>query len=273
MNKLLSALMVISALHSAALAQSLPAGPTGRVGQPIVRSFTWADVTTRQGLLNLSPNGFTSLQFEDEIEALYIRNSAAVECQNCPLDASDQQHARRLPPEGGNIIFVTNRSVGDSDVIVQVKGQQLFFKITIQKANPSQVSYVVHSPRPGVQASTNPTNQALVDRQNLPIGLQPMVVVGNGRVIITLRNSGNTPLSLDPNRLTLKSLTNQPIQTQIQVVSPQGYSSTLEPGEVLNLILTPETSPGLALSLEWPLSDGDANFVFKRFLGVMVAGR
>lgn len=285
MKKILPFFMLVSlaALSSLAPAQVLPSGPAARLGQPIVRTFAWADVASRQGLLNLSPSGFTSLQFEDEIEALFIRNSAAVECQNCPVDPSDQGRGRRLPPEGGNIIFVTSRQVGDSDIIVQVKGQQLFFKVSIQKANPSQVSYVVLSPRPSSAASpaasrpapTDNTalNQALSDRQNLPAGLQQMVAVGNGRVVVTLRNGGSTPLALDPARLALKTLTGQSVEAGVQVVSPQNYDGTLGAGEVLNLVLIPTGSPGRALALEWPLSDGQASFVLKRFLGVVAVSR
>lgn len=281
MKKILPLFMLVSltALSSLASAQALPSGPAARLGQPIVRSFAWADVASRQGLINLSPSGFTSLQFEDEIEALFIRNSAAVECQNCPVDPSDQARGRRLPPEGGNIIFVTSRQVGDSDIIVQVKGQQLFFKVSIQKANPSQVSYVVRSPRTQSPVASRPTpsdntavNQALSDRQNLPVGLQQMVAVGNGRVVVTLRNGGSTPLTLDPSKLTLKSLTNQSVEASVQVVSPQDYDGTLGAGEVLNLVLIPKGSPSRALALEWPLSDGQASFVLKRFLGVVLSG-
>jgi hypothetical protein len=270
-----------------------------KLGGNLVQTFELRDVQERQGIITVSPDSFTVLQFENEIDAFFFRHSDLLRCINCRTEGN-----RIFPPDGGALILAAVKNVGYTDIVVTVGGVQTFFRAVVQSGSYSQLVYKVRSTplattpapkgtptaQPPSTNGTEPVQQALEGREvgtggdlRLQAGVTPVwlklqaipeVSEKGTRILVTFENIGVGSASLDPIQLKL-SKDGTPLEYDLQVNMPANFAGTLSAKGVYNAVLSVKGEVKGDVNLEWKIFDSftKRTYTLTRKLNVALAVR
>lgn len=254
------ALISIPGFCAAANAQSAPSGQLG-VGTEQV--FNIQDLTSRQGLINISPNYQVLLEFPDLVDEVAFNNPLLVQY---------------TVPKGGETRLYLNalKSTGYTDMIVIVAGKSLLFRVTINSnAYNGTRKYTVRAPTVDAQPAPAPTvNAAAIIPSLLPanfrISMTPAMVPNGGvNIPYQLINGGLSNVLATRDNLSVYSLengnrVNQSIKLSRTSTSVGGIVSA-NATEVGLISLSNPSLPTGELFVEWKLVEQSSrkSFLYK----------
>lgn len=253
---------------------------SAKLGGNVVQYYSAQEVSTRQGLIAVSPDSFTTVEFEDEIESLFFRRGDVVRCVNCR-----QEEKAVLPPEGGSLILSALKGLGSTDLIVQVGGSQLYFRVEVAKGNFSQLVYRVRSkPLP---TSTSPIQgqrskqvqdilAARTEASDAPAWLRYRItpslsVTGVSRVVLIVDNPSSSPLQFDSVSPKIFDLEGADVPYTLTVTSHSQFGGSLEAGGSYRAVLSLKDVNLSDLRLEWTVQHGQDSYTIKRVFDPAVA--
>lgn len=262
---------VLSALVFCLFASSF--AQSSKLGGNVVQFYSAQEVSTRQGLIAVSPDSFTTLEFEDEIESLFFRRGDVVRCVNCR-----QEEKAVLPPDGGSLILAALKGLGSTDLIVKVGGSQLYFKIEVAKGNFSQLVYRIRSkPLPTSTSpiqgqSTAQVKDILASRseasdapQWLRYRITPSLsVTGVSRVVLIVDNPTNALLQFASVSPKIYDLGGTEVPYSLTVTSHSQFGGALEAGGSYRAVLSLKDVNLNDLRLEWKVQKGEDSYTIRR---------
>jgi hypothetical protein len=226
--------------------------PNGQLGGLSEQVFNIQDLTSRQGLVTISPNYQVLLEFPDLIDEVAFNNPSLVQY---------------TVPKGGETRLYLNalKTAGNTDMVVVVAGKTLLFRVTINGTSYNGVrKYTVRAPAP-VEAPAAPVPQVpSLNNSALPQGFQILLMpsmVPNGGITIpySLVNAGQSNVVANKDNLSVYSIEDgKRIEQgyQIKRTSSTGISGRVNPNatEVGMISIAEPTKLARAeLYVEWRL--------------------
>ena len=194
---------VLSFLTLFGVAQAQSA-PSGQLGVSTEQVFNIQDLTSRQGLINISPNYQVLLEFPDMVDEVAFNNPLLIQY---------------TVPKGGETRLYLNalKSTGYTDMIVIVAGKSLLFRVTINSnAYNGTRKYTVRAPSVDAQAVSTQPVDVLANTgipgalpTNFRVSMTPAMVPNGGvNIPYSLINGGASNVLATRENLSVYSLEN-----------------------------------------------------------------
>lgn len=233
------------------------------------RTYPLEQLSLAPGLIELSPNYLTLLEFHDTVQSVATGRSDLID----------------VTVDGRRVILRPTRTTGKTDLIVQVSGETAMFALEIIEGNGMPRRYVIvapERPEPVVRASTPsdepaPTQEppapasnagdatqpaalqaphSSVAGQRVPFEFHATVDVRNEHELVfryRLTNNGNDPIANDGSRLRILDPNDASIPYALIRMNPDGTLNRVNPGKTEYGTVRVPNPPSGELRLEWPV--------------------
>lgn len=231
---------------------------TAAAQEVVVTEYRLDHLNTQPGLLELSPNYLTLLEFPDLVETV----------------ATGRADLIQVEVDDNRILLRPTRSNGRTDLIVKVSGVNALFRIEIDGDNGTPRRYVVTNAKPQPAApqdnaaavNTMPVHQEAlgVNQVNAPAAQEPTPppfeftysarISSDGRLTIyyTLKNASGNPIANDGTRLKVVDDLGE-LPYSITRMNPGGTPNRLMPGNEEHGVITAERPHFGQARVQWPV--------------------